>query len=160
MEGRPRSLEAPPWIPIMMNADYYMNNLLPKLIEGCDNLMPRNFIFQQDGAPTHTTFGIGLDRTAQSGLHAKTNDPLTHQISFLLTFMFGEPCRKSTRPTSRNQKTKRNWRRCFKRSWTTFLKRKVILAFRHQACIWTHGVTSSTSSAVMSSASPSSIGPV
>ena len=39
-EGRPRSLEAPPeappLIPIMMNADHYMNNLLPKLIEDCD----------------------------------------------------------------------------------------------------------------------------
>ena len=97
-EGNPRSLEAPPKappsIPIMMNADHYMNNLLPKLIEDCDNLMPHNFIFRQDGAQTHTTFGTGLNRTAKSRLHTKINGPLTHQISILLTFMSGEPCWK------------------------------------------------------------------
>ena len=152
-KGRPRSLEAlteaPHSILIMMNADHYMNNLLPKLIEDCDNLMPHNFIFQQDDAQTHTTFGTGLNRTAKSRLHTKINGHLTHQISILLTFMSGEPCCKSTRPTSRNQKTKRNWRRCFKRSWTTFLKRKVLLAFRLQACTRTHGVISSISLAVI-----------
>ena len=38
-----------------INADYYTNNLLPKLIEDCNNLAPNDFIFQQDGAPAHTS---------------------------------------------------------------------------------------------------------
>ena len=38
-----------------INADYYTNNLLPKLIENCNNLAPNDFIFQQDGAPAHTS---------------------------------------------------------------------------------------------------------
>ena len=39
-----------------INTDYYVTNLLPKLIEDCHNLMPnKNFIFQQDGAPAHTS---------------------------------------------------------------------------------------------------------
>ena len=37
-----------------INAEYYTNSLLPQLIEDCENLMPGNFIFQQDGAPAHT----------------------------------------------------------------------------------------------------------
>lgn len=37
-----------------INADYYVNSLLPNLIEDCEKLMPDNFIFQQDGAPAHT----------------------------------------------------------------------------------------------------------
>mgnify|MGYP003396381051 FL=1 len=38
-----------------INADYYTNNLLPQLIEDCNNLAQNNFIFQQDGAPAHTS---------------------------------------------------------------------------------------------------------
>jgi inhibitor of nuclear factor kappa-B kinase subunit alpha len=38
-----------------INADYYTKTLLPKLIEDCNNLMPTDFIFQQDGAPAHTS---------------------------------------------------------------------------------------------------------
>ena len=38
-----------------VNADYYVNNLLPKLIKDCNNLSPNTFIFQQDGAPAHTS---------------------------------------------------------------------------------------------------------
>ena len=38
-----------------INADYYTNNLLPKLIEDCNNVTPNDFIFQQDGAPAHTS---------------------------------------------------------------------------------------------------------
>ena len=37
-----------------INADYYVNSLLPQLIEDCEKLMPGSFIFQQDGAPAHT----------------------------------------------------------------------------------------------------------
>ena len=39
-----------------INAEYYVNNLLPGLIGDCQVLAPNNnFIFQQDGAPAHTS---------------------------------------------------------------------------------------------------------
>jgi|HubBroStandDraft_2_1064218.scaffolds.fasta_scaffold74716_1 transposase len=38
-----------------INAEYYVNSLLPKLIEDCEGLMPNGFVFQQDGAPAHTS---------------------------------------------------------------------------------------------------------
>lgn len=38
-----------------INADYYCNNLLPKLIEDCKKMAQNDFIFQQDGAPAHTS---------------------------------------------------------------------------------------------------------
>lgn len=38
-----------------INADYYTSNLLPKLFEDCQNLLPHGFIFQQDGAPAHAS---------------------------------------------------------------------------------------------------------
>ena len=34
-----------------VNADYYVNQLLPKLIDDCHQLLGQRFIFQQDGAP-------------------------------------------------------------------------------------------------------------
>jgi hypothetical protein len=37
-----------------IDADYYVNSLLPSLVDDCENLMPGDFIFQQDGAPAHT----------------------------------------------------------------------------------------------------------
>ncbi|HEY5234813.1 MAG TPA: hypothetical protein VIJ14_01440 [Rhabdochlamydiaceae bacterium] len=38
-----------------MNADFYVNDLLPKLTEDCESLLQSNFIFQQDGAPAHSS---------------------------------------------------------------------------------------------------------
>jgi hypothetical protein len=51
-----------------INADYYVNTLLPKLIEDCVTLKPGNFIFQQDGAPAHSS------HLAQDWLHRNTPD--------------------------------------------------------------------------------------
>jgi transposase len=51
-----------------INADYYTNNLLPKLIENCHNLADNDFIFQQDGAPAHTS------RLAQDWLEQHSPD--------------------------------------------------------------------------------------
>ena len=36
-----------------ITANCYMINLLPKLMEDCKDAAPRDFIFQQDSAPTH-----------------------------------------------------------------------------------------------------------
>lgn len=38
-----------------VNAEYYVNNLLPKLFLDCNALLPNGFIFQQDGAPAHAS---------------------------------------------------------------------------------------------------------
>ena len=54
-----------------INADYYVNNLLSKLIEDCQTLKPNNFIFQQDGAPAHTS------HLAQDWLERNTPDFIT-----------------------------------------------------------------------------------
>ena len=52
-----------------INAEYYVNNLLPGLIGDCQVLAPNNnFIFQQDGAPAHTS------RLAQEWLEQNTPD--------------------------------------------------------------------------------------
>src|SRR5271155_2706403 len=52
-----------------INADYYITNLLPKLIEDCSNLsVNKEYIFQQDGAPAHTS------RLSQYWLEQNTPD--------------------------------------------------------------------------------------
>jgi hypothetical protein len=38
-----------------INADYYVRELLPKLVDDCELLMPDGYAFQQDGAPAHTS---------------------------------------------------------------------------------------------------------
>src|SRR5688572_1972745 len=38
-----------------INANYYVRELLPKLVDDCEFLMPDGSTFQQDGAPAHTS---------------------------------------------------------------------------------------------------------
>ena len=38
-----------------VNAKYYTEELLPRLLEDCRTSLGHNFIFQQDGAPAHTS---------------------------------------------------------------------------------------------------------
>ena len=40
---------------VKVNADFYVNDLLPKLIEDRESLLSNNFVFQQDGAPAHSS---------------------------------------------------------------------------------------------------------
>ena len=40
---------------VKVNADFYVNDRLPKLIEDCESLLSNNFVFQQDGAPAHSS---------------------------------------------------------------------------------------------------------
>ena len=54
-----------------INADYYMINLLPKLMEDCKDVAPRDFIFQQDSAPAHGA------RPTQEWLQQNTPDFIT-----------------------------------------------------------------------------------
>ena len=39
---------------VKINAKYYMEQLLPGLLEDCHTLLQDEFMFQQDGAPAHT----------------------------------------------------------------------------------------------------------
>jgi len=50
-----------------INADYYINSLLPKLVEDCETLIPDGYTFQQDGAPAHTS-RTGMAGAADAGL--------------------------------------------------------------------------------------------
>ena len=38
-----------------VDAAYYVGRLLPELISDCKRLLPAGFVFQQDGAPAHTS---------------------------------------------------------------------------------------------------------
>src|ERR1044072_2829660 len=40
---------------VKVNADFYVNDLLPKIIQDCESLLPNNFVFQQDDAPAHSS---------------------------------------------------------------------------------------------------------
>ena len=43
-----------------INTDYYVNGLLPKLVEDCETLMPDGYTFQKDDAPSrHVTHRNG-----------------------------------------------------------------------------------------------------
>jgi hypothetical protein len=51
-----------------INSQYYVDSLLPKLVEDCETLMQDDYTFQQDGAPAHTS------RHAQDWLSQRTPD--------------------------------------------------------------------------------------
>jgi len=51
-----------------VNADYYVTNLIPKLVEDATALIPDGFIFQQDDDPAHTA------HATQDLLHVKCSD--------------------------------------------------------------------------------------
>ena len=38
---------------VKVNANFYIKDLLPKLIEDCNRLLLNGYVFQQDGAPAH-----------------------------------------------------------------------------------------------------------
>jgi hypothetical protein len=40
---------------VKVNGSYYTEQLLPQLIDDCRKLMHDDFLFQQDGAPAHTS---------------------------------------------------------------------------------------------------------
>lgn len=53
---------------VKVNAEHYINTLLPQLLNDCRTLLVDNFVFQQDGAPAHTS------RQSQEFLQANTPD--------------------------------------------------------------------------------------
>ena len=95
-----------------INADYYVRELLPKLVNDCKLLMPDGYTFQQDDAPVHTS------RHAQDWLKQNTPDFIrkdewsTPQILIRSTFTSGERCHTDTSRMCRNLKTSRNCEKC------------------------------------------------
>ena len=133
-----------------INADYYTNILLPKLIEDCNNVMPNGFIFQQDGAPAYTS------RLAQDWLEQHSPDcikkdewpPNSPDLNPLDFHVWGAML-ESTTLTCPSPRTKLNWRQFFKRSGTIFTKSPSTALFcRSEADFWRAlelmAVTSST----------------
>ena len=51
-----------------VNADLYVNDLLSKLIEDCESLLPNNFIFVQDSAPAIRLASLKNVFEQQSGI--------------------------------------------------------------------------------------------
>ena len=70
-----------------VNADYYVDGLLPELIADCKRLLPADFIFQQGGAPAHTV------RVTQAWL--QLHWPQTLHVWNHWTITSGTPCWKS-----------------------------------------------------------------
>src|SRR5688572_14866639 len=69
---------------VKLNADFYVNDLLPKRIEDCEGLLPNNFIFHQDGAPAHSlaSLKIGSSSVVRSSSR-RMSDHQTHLTSIL-----------------------------------------------------------------------------
>ena len=70
----------------MINADYYVQNLLPNLIEDCRNLASNNFIFQKDGAPVHTSRFASQLTAVTSNINFISQRP--SQITITITALF------------------------------------------------------------------------
>src|ERR1700759_5724013 len=82
--------------PAKINADYYTNNRLPKLIEGCNNVMPIGVIILQDGAP------VQMSPLSQDWLEQHSPDfikkdewRLIRSTLVCSNVMSGEPCSKT-----------------------------------------------------------------
>ena len=89
-----------------VNAEYYVNKILPNLIEDCRRILPGQFIFQQDGLRLTQRHWrrTGLAEIAQS-LSGRKSDHRIHLISTLLTIMCGVRCLTSINVMYRSQRT-------------------------------------------------------
>jgi hypothetical protein len=94
---------------VKVNADFYVKDLLPKLIEDCNRLLPNGYIFQQDGAPAH------ISRLAQEWIgqrwpeFIKKDDwpPNSPDLNPLDSHVWGQ-CLRSTRCTRPSRTTRLN----------------------------------------------------
>ena len=109
---------------VKVNADFCVNDLLPKLIEDCESLLPNNFIFQQDGAPAHSS------RLAQEWIEQHSPEfvkkdewPPTHLTSIPLTTTSGALCLSGTKCSLQSQPIRLNSRLCWRQSGKTYHKR-------------------------------------
>src|SRR5207248_6444704 len=104
---------------VKVNSNYYTEQLLPRLIDDCRQLMHDDFLFQQDDAPAHTS------KQAQDWLEHhcpefvnKDEWPPNHQISIHWISLSGELCWTSMTSTSRSQRPQLNYRSCYSSSGT------------------------------------------
>ena len=96
---------------VKVNADFYVNDLLPKLIEDCEGLLPNNFIFHQGGAPAHSS------RLAQEWISSivrsssrRMSGHQTHLTSILSTTTSEALCLSGTKCLLQSQPTRLNSR--------------------------------------------------
>jgi len=97
------------------NADYYVTNLIPKLVKDATSLMPDGFIFQQDGAPAHRACNA---RLVTSHCNDYCQAYQTRQILICLIIMCGVPCWKPTTSwISQAWQVSHQQLRSFKQDW-------------------------------------------
>ena len=92
-----------------MNAEYYVNKILPNLIEDCRRILPCQFIFQQDGlwlTQRHWR-RTGLAEIAKS-LSGRKSGHRIRLISALLAIMCGVRCLTSINAMYRSKRTFRS----------------------------------------------------
>src|ERR1051325_889020 len=106
---------------VKVNADFYVNDLLPKLIEDCESLLPNNFEFQQDDAPAHSSHlaqeWIGSIVRSSS---RRISGHETHLTSILSTTTSGALCLSGTKCSLQSQPTRLNSRLCWRQSGKTY----------------------------------------
>ena len=133
------------FVPEKVNNSYYTEQLLPRLIDDCRQLMHDDFFFQQDGAPANAS---NRRRTGWSAivlnLSTRTNGRRTHQISIHWISLSGELCWTSMASTHRSQKTTAELKIVLQQIWDSLSKEfieKTILAFKKRAiaCVRSDG---------------------
>src|SRR5688572_562985 len=104
-----------------INADYYVCELLPNLVDDCELLMLDGNIFQQDGAPAHTSMPCarlvgaghaGLEGRTSGRPSGRTSGRPTPQTLIRSTFTSGKRCYTDTSSVCRSLKASRNCKKC------------------------------------------------
>jgi hypothetical protein len=113
---------------VKVNADFYVDNLLPKLVGDCASLLPNSFMLQQDGAPVgiHLVYPwSGLNSAVQTLLR-RINGLQTCQTSIFWTTTSGVLCLKSSKHLHQGQLTKPCSWQCWKQFEKISLKTQLI----------------------------------
>jgi len=102
---------------------YYVGRLLPSLVDDCTRLLPRGYIFQQDGAPAHTALPrrTGSNPTAQLSL-PKTSGLQIHPTWTPWIAMSGGQCWRPITSAIRNRKRSPNLRKSCRWSGTAYFR--------------------------------------
>jgi len=79
-----------------VDCTYCVGHLLPNLVKNCNRLLPTGFIFQQDGAPTHTVRRAGCGPTVLSRFHHK--GPVASKFTVSKPVMLTRPHMSRRRP--------------------------------------------------------------
>ena len=103
---------------VKVNVDFYMNDLLTKLINGCEWLLPNNFVFQQDGTLAHLSH-LAQERISIVWSSRRISSHQTHLTSILLTTTSGVLCLSGTKCSLQSQPSRLNTSLCWRQSGKT-----------------------------------------